>query len=325
MLAGRIVEAGRIELVEVDEPRLEPAAPGAAEILFQPEHACLCGSDLPHFDGGQPRYPLEPGFSLHEMVGTVLKTNGSRFRAGDRVLAVPLEQRGLYERFTVGEERAIPLDPRVPLEIAVLAQPLGTVIYALKKLPSVLDLDVAVVGQGPIGQLFVAALRNLGANEVIAVERVESRLARSPAMGATATINPERTDAAAEVARITRGRMADVVVEAVGHRDQALDLCVSLARKGGRILYFGVPDETIPEVRWRDLFLKNLTVHTSVHPDFTRDFPLAMRWIAEGRIDVAPLITHRFPLARIQEAFATFRDKRDGALKVLLRFPAAGE
>ncbi len=75
---------------------------------------------------------------------------------------MPIRQRGLYERYTLSEERAIPLDHRRPPEQALLAQPLGTVIFALKKLPSVLDKDVVIVGQGPIGQLFNASLRNLG-------------------------------------------------------------------------------------------------------------------------------------------------------------------
>lgn len=74
-------------------------------------------------------------------------------------------------------------------------------------------------------------------------------------------------------------------------------------------------------MRWHELFFKNLTIQTSVNPDFAVDFPLAMRWIAERRIDVAHLVTHRYPIASIQEAYETFRDRRDGALKVLLEFP----
>jgi threonine dehydrogenase-like Zn-dependent dehydrogenase len=327
MLAGRITKLGTIELANVEEPELAPrdsseAGAGGGEIIFQPRHACLCGSDLPYVYEAQPSYPLADGLSLHEMVGTVVATSGTRFRAGDRVLAVPVGQVGLFERFRLSEERAIPLDPRVPPEVALLAQPLGTVIYGLKKLPPILDLDVAVVGQGPIGQLFVSALRNLGAREIIALEPVASRLERSRAHGATVLIDPASRDAVEEVARATGGRMADVVIEAVGHADQALSLCVDLCREGGRILYFGVPTELLDRVPWRRLFFKNLTVHTTVNPDFRRDFPLAMRWIAERRIEVASLETHRFPLARIQEAFDTFHEKVGGALKVLIDFPS---
>ena len=59
-------------------------------------------------------------------------------------------------------------------------------------------------------------------------------------------------------------------------------------------------------------------------PDFEIDFPLAMRWIAEGRVDVAPIITHHMKLADIQEAFDVFSQRQDGALKVFLDFPARG-
>jgi threonine dehydrogenase-like Zn-dependent dehydrogenase len=114
-----------------------------------------------------------------------------------------------------------------------------------------------------------------------------------------------------------------VVIEAVGHVDQALNLCVRLCRQEGRILYFGVPAEKLDGVAWKDLFFKNITVHTSVGPDFTRDFPLAMRWIAEGRLDLKPLVTHRFPLERIAEAFRLFGGRTEGAIKVQVEFPAA--
>jgi threonine dehydrogenase-like Zn-dependent dehydrogenase len=256
------------------------------------------------------------------MTGTVVATNGKKFRPGDKVLAVPVNQRGLFERYIVSEARAIPVDPRVPRNRAFLAQPLGTVIYALKKLPQVLDKDVVIVGQGPIGQMFAACMRMLGAREIIAVELVESRLSLSTRMGATAPINPNRIDVAAEVGRITAGAMADIVVEAVGHADHALNLAQSLVKHSGRLLYFGVPPEKVDGIAWREAFARNITVHTSVNPDFSRDFPLAMRWLAEGRIDLAPLVTHTYPLRDIQTAFETFRDRKDGAQKVVVEFPA---
>ena len=324
MFAAQITGPSRIEIVDVPEPALADAASGTKQILFQPELTCLCGSDIPFFLRGDEQPAPKLGHSLHEMIGTVVATNGTRFKPGERVLCVPHQQLGFFERFVISEERAIPLDSRVPEECALMAQPLGTAIYALKKLPSVLDKDVAIVGQGPMGQLFAAALRNLGAREIIAVEPLASRLKNSPRMGATATVCNRDEDPIAAVGRITDGRMAEIVIEAVGHHEQALNLCIDLCQHSGRILYFGVPPQHLDRVRWRDLFFKNITVHTSVDPDFSRDFPLAMRWIGEGRIDVSKVITHRYRLDQIQTAFETFRDRKDGALKVLVEFPAFG-
>lgn len=319
MLAGQITKPGKIELLDIDEPTL-PDEQG--HIIFQPELTCLCGSDLPYFDGQLSNEPQQLGHSLHEMIGTVIETNGSRFRAGERVLAVPINQVGLFERFPLSELRAIPLDPRPAEEHALMAQPFGTVLFALRKLPNLIDQNVVVIGQGPIGQMFNTALKNLGARQIIGIDKLESRLALSKQMGATATICNANDDPAATVSDLTGGRLADVVVEAVGHEHHQLDLCGKLVRHAGIVLSFGVPPRTSIEVNWNTLFRKNAVIYTSVDPDFTRDFPLAMKWISEERIDLRPLLTHRFPLSEIQTAYETFRDKRDGAQKVLVEFPA---
>lgn len=323
MLAGQFIGPGRIDLVDVPEPELpprstDPSVPG--QIIFQPECTCLCGSDLPFFRGTD-EWPIKLGHSLHEMTGMVVATNGQRFQAGDRVLCVPVNQEGLWERFVIDETRAIPLDDRVSEEECMLAQPLGTAIFALKKLPNMVDRDVVIVGQGPMGQFFNMALRNLGARHIIGMDVLESRLAMSKQFGATETVCNASGDPIEAVREILGGELPEIVIECVGHYDQAMDLCIELCAKAGRILCFGVPPETVT-MSWRDVVIKNLTIHGSMNPDFERDFPLAMRWIGEGRVDVKPLITHRFPLAKIQEAFEVFRDKRDGAQKVLVEFPS---
>ena len=320
MLAGQITQQRKIELIDHPEP-----VPGkSGEIVFQPEIACLCGSDVPYFLAKHSEYPLQVGLSLHEMVGTVLWADGSRFRQGQKVLAVPTNHVGIFERFAITENFVVPLDLRRPLEEMILCQPLGTVLYGLRMLPNLLGWNVVVVGQGPIGQLFCGALRNLGARQIVGIDRIAARLSLSKRMGATAVINLEQEDPIAAVADLTGGAMADLVIEAVGHEHQALNLCIDLCRRLGRIHYFGVPPQVIDGIRWRDLMMKNLSLTTSLGPDFARDYPLAMQWIGEGRIDVRPLVTHSFPLSEIQTAFETFSDRKDGACKVLIRFPAAG-
>lgn len=324
MLTSDMYAPGKIRMIEVPEPVLHPTPPDgvSGQIIFQPETTCLCGSDLPYFNGWD-EWPIEQGHSLHEMIGTVTATNGKRWKVGDRVLAVPQMQQGLTERFALDENRAIEIATNVPEEQALMAQPLGTAIFALKKLPNLLDADVAVVGQGPMGQLMNGSLRNMGARNIIGIDLLESRLRVSPKMGATATVCNATQDPVAAVKKILGGNLPDIVIECVGHADQQFNLCIDLCKQAGRMLFFGVPPNVINGLRWKDLFYKNVTVHTSVNPDFRRDFPLAMQWIKEGRIDVAPIITHRFPLAKLQEAFETFRDRKDGAIKVIVKFPAA--
>lgn len=326
MLAGHFVSRRQVRLIEIDEPKLPAADTAPGQILFQPEMTCLCGSDLPFFDGDFEAhpipYPQPPGMSLHEMVGTVVATNGNRWKPGTRVLAVPVGQHGLFERFVLSEERAISLAPGLSDELAMLAQPFGTVVFALKKLPNMIDRDVVVLGQGPIGQMFNTGLRNIGARRIIGVDPVESRLRLSRTMGATDTVCSKGHDAVDAVRQILGGELPEIVIEAVGHKAQAFNDAVELTRAFGQILYFGVPANTIDGVALRAAMMKNLRISTSLHPDFERTFPLAMQWIAEGRVNLSPLITHRFPLSDLQTAFDTFRDRVDGALKVLVVFPA---
>ena len=318
MLAGDIYEPRKIRLTDTEEPALDPASPG--EIIFQPELGCLCGSDLLYFEGDYAEYPPEIGHSLHEMIGRVVDTNGDLFQVGDHVLCVPDGQQGLSERFRVTERQAILVDPRPPVDQALLAQPLGTVLFALRKLPNLIDQSVVVVGQGPMGQLFNLALQQLGARQIIAVDQIGDRLEVSPLTGATETVNSSQQDPVKAVEDLTGGEGADLVVEAVGHREQVLNLCAELCRPFGNILFFGVPPQSIDNFNIYRVFWKNLSIVTSVGPDFKKDFPLAMQWIAEGRVDVSPLITHRMPWTDIQEAFDIFSQRQDGALKVFLDF-----
>ncbi|MFK7818401.1 MAG: zinc-binding dehydrogenase [Planctomycetaceae bacterium] len=323
MFAGRFPQRRTVEIVDVPDATL--SIDGTGEILFRPELVCLCGSDLPFFDGDfeghEIAYPLPVGKSLHEMIGTVVETNGDKFSQGQRVLAVPHEQLGFFEQFVLSEDRAIPLDERVHDDEALLAQPFGTVIYALRKLPNMVGKSAVVVGQGPIGQMFNSGLNCMGAKHIVGVDLLESRLEVSKVMGATATVCNATSDPVAATREIVGGE-PDLVIEAVGHREQAFNLCVQLSGRGGHMLYFGVPPDTSDGINLKAALHKNLTILTSVHPDFEMDFPLAMQWIAERRVDLTPLLTHRFDLNNIQQAFDTFRDRKDGAQKVLVEFPA---
>lgn len=320
MLTGVIAEPRRIELQEAAAPRIDDAGP--KQILFRPEIACLCGSDRPYFLGEHGPYPLAPGLSLHEMIGTVAATSGDRFQAGDRVLAVPVDHFGLSEEFLLDERRAIPLDPRVEPEHGVLAQPLGTVIYALKKIPTWLDQDVLILGQGPIGQMFTAAIRNLGARRIVVYDPLADRTELSSRMGATHVL-PHDAEPVASLRKIVGDRGVDVVVEAAGHEHYAFNLAVECIRREGRILSFGVPHQSVDGLHFHAALLKNAILQFSVHPEFERDFPLAMQWLAEGRLDLRPLISHRFRLDDLQQAYVAFCDRHAGSMKVMINFPAA--
>ena len=179
-----------------------------------------------------------------------------------------------------------------------MSQPLGTVVWACRKLPNLLNLDTVVIGQGPMGLLFTHILSNLGAKTVITTDLVDFRLSVSKKMHATHTINAAEEDPVAVVAEITEGRMADLVIEVVGHQTETINECLSLLKRDGTLLAFGVPDDQVYDFHFADFFRKNIRFIGSVGPDAPNDFPLAMDMIAQGRLDVSPIITHHLPLQR---------------------------
>jgi threonine dehydrogenase-like Zn-dependent dehydrogenase len=318
MKAAQITARGRITLIDVDEPR----PPRDGETIVQAETGCLCGSDIPFFSEPQPRYPLTPGLSLHEIIGRVTASASPAFRTGERVLAMPLGLLGCAEQLLIADDRLVRIDDELSNEAAVIAQPMATVLSALTAVPNVVGLNVAVVGQGPIGQLFNTCLASAGAARVIGVDVREPRLAHSCAFGATDTVlvspDDEGAGALERVREITGGALADLVVEAVGHADQQFNLAIALARNKGRVLYFGIPPDRVDGLAFEPAVRKSLTIHTSVPDDLRPFVKIAMRAIRQRRIDPLRLVTHRFGFADIQEAFEVYRDRV--GMKVILDF-----
>jgi threonine dehydrogenase-like Zn-dependent dehydrogenase len=320
MMAGQITGPRRLKMIEQPMPEA-----GEGQIVVRLEAGAICGSDLPYYllDREHPSVagapvPLPPALSLHELVGYVAQSRCARFREGDRVLALPFHPHyGLSEYFLSEPAMAVPI-PDGPADRLVLSQPLGTVVHACLKLSNVLGQTAVVIGQGPIGQLFTALLRRMGVLRLIAVDLLPERLEVARQMGATHTVCGEAAEVKAALAELTAGRGADLAVEAVGHAE-TLNLAAGLVRRNGTLLAFGVPHRTHYDFAFREFFFNEGRLINSIGPDIQHDFPIAVELVASGLIDVAPLVTHSFPLAQAPQAFDLFADRRDGAIKVILR------
>jgi threonine dehydrogenase-like Zn-dependent dehydrogenase len=340
--AAQIVAPRRIVVVDTDEPQLL----GAGQVKIQLERACLCGSDVPLWDydhnelaerarlnprkakrapfvdyvNGDP-YPLRVGLSIHECLGTVVESTSDQFQTGDFVLALPDAQTGLREYICAPDSRTIPLPKgAVPDEQILMTQPLGTVVWACQKLGNIVDSDVAIVGQGPMGLMFTHMLANLGARTVIGLDKLDYRLHTAKKMHATHTVNVDKVDAVKAIREITNGKMADLVVEAVGHQTKTLNSCMKLVRHMGTLLCFGVPDDAYYPFAYPEFFRLNLNLISTVGPNVVPNFSLARDLIAQGRVDVAPLVTHVLPFEEIQHGYELFTDRLDGAIKVVIDY-----
>ena len=320
MLAARITAPRRMEMVEVAEPDLAGANDGA--IVVHTALSAVCGSDLPKYyrELKPAKYPLPDGHSMHECIGTVVMSRSQRFREGDAVLALPSGSCGLAQRFASHEDVTVALPGGRLDEALVLAQPLGTVICALRRLPPVLDLDTVVLGQGPMGLMFTRMLASHGARRVIGIDPLAHRREAAQVMGATHVLDPHAGELSEQLRAITGGELADLVVEAVGHQSETINTCIDLVRLQGTILAFGIPDDPVYPVRYTDLFRRQALLLPSVAPDAQRDFSLALDLISQRRFDPMPLVSHRMPYTQAPRAFEMATAYSDGAVKILLSY-----
>jgi L-iditol 2-dehydrogenase len=316
--AVQLVAPQQLRFVDVPEPQ-----PRAGEVLVRMDYLAVCGSDLKFYDRVLPdhMYPLAPGRPCHECVGTVESSTVPEFVPGQRVIALP-HTGGLVERAAVPADLLVPL-PEMDLDPAlwVLCQPMGTVMYAMDRLGSVLGKRVAVVGVGPIGLCFVNMLARQGAREVIAIDVHENRLDVASRVGATHVINAAREDVRGRIATITGGNLVDVAIEACGLREtyqQAFDI----VRKLGTVILFGVPHlEDSFALEWSAVYAKLPTIivtNSSQAGERTGYVAACVELVAQRRLDLAYLLTHRFGWQDVPEAFDTYSTQKDRALKVII-------
>lgn len=320
MKAGQIVAPHHIEIIDIEKPNISDYPDGT--VMIKTLHSAICGSDMPHFvlENLPERYPLGHGLSIHEAIGVITESKSDRFKEGDEVLALPRHIGACAEYFLSNEDVTIPLVEYDRKDCILMSQPLGTVVWACRKLGNLINLDTVVIGQGPMGLLIAFMLSNLGAKTVITTDLFDFRLDVSKQMRATHTVNAATEDLVEKVKDITDGRMADLVVEVVGHQTETINTCLKLLKREGTLLAFGVPDDEVYDFHFAEFFRKNIQFIGSVGPDVQNDFPLAMDMIAQGRIDVSPIITHRLPFTEVQKGFEMALHKKNEAIKIVLDY-----
>lgn len=177
---------------------------------------------------------------------------------------------------------------------------------------------VAVFAQGPIGLCATAGARLMGATTIIAVDTVPARMEIARKMGADHVVDFGKTDPVKEIMRLTDGRGVDVAIEALG-RQQTFEAALRVLRPGGTLSSLGVysADLKIP----LDAFAAGLgdhTIRTTLCPGGKERMRRLMEIVASRRLDTRPLVTHRFKLDDIEQAYDLFGHQRDGVLKVAI-------
>jgi alcohol dehydrogenase len=338
--------------IRVDTVPKPVAGPGEAVIRITT--TTICGTDV-HIVKGE--YPVRPGLVIgHEPVGVIeeLGPGVVGYEVGQRVLVgaiTPCGQcraclngfrsqcghGGGYEalggwRFgnTIdGSQAEYLLVPAAQANLAlipdaltdeqvVLLADIASTGFSGAESGQVRPGDsVVVFAQGPIGLCATAGARLMGAALVIGVDSDPVRLAASQRMGADVVLDPTQVDVVAEVRRLTEGG-ADVAIEALGLQ-QTFESALRSLRPGGTLSSLGVYSGKL-EMPY-DAFAAGLGDHrivTTLCPGGKERMGRLIALVRSGRFDPLPLITHRFRLDDIVEAYALFSERRDGVLKVAI-------
>jgi L-iditol 2-dehydrogenase len=321
----------RIETARVPDP-------GPGEVVVRVGMAGLCGTDYRIWTGDRPvAYPLVPG---HEFVGQVSAVGRgvTRVRAGDRVAiepnyscgvcplcregnrnlclsrtAVGIDVNGCFaEHARVPERCCWPAPAGVADDDLLITEPLAVIVRAVARGAVQRGESAAVVGAGSLGLLALQVLRGCGAR-VLVVSRTARRFALARELGAEATHAVADGPLEATARAFSAREGVDVVLETAGTAE-AVAHALTLVRPGGRVVLTGLPHEPTP-VAFFSVVRREVTIAGSMI--YQDEFPEAMRLVAAGTVRTAPLVTHRFPLDAIGEAFVAH--ERPESIKVAVR------
>lgn len=334
MLAATYTQGHGFQIADIPRPRI-----GADELLVRVRAAAICGTDVKTVRNGGRR--LKPGQRIvlgHEFAGTVEEVGSAvvGFAVGDRIGAAPnfgcgrceACLRGMsnlcpdYSAFGIDTDGAHAACVRIPAaavrqgnvvqlpadlawEEAALAEPLSCVLNGQRVVHLAAGETVVVYGVGPMGLLHVLLARACGAGRVIAVDTNPARLAKACELGADTGIHGATESVPERVKAVSAGRGADVVILAASVAALVPEALTLLAPFGRLCLFAGLPaaQAAVP-LDANAIHYRNLVV-TGSSGGCNADYRTALDLIATRRVDVRPAISHRFPLARMAEAYET--------------------
>jgi L-iditol 2-dehydrogenase len=335
---------------EFDIEDIPKPSPGHDEVLARVRAVSICGTDAHliagHYPGfWPPAFPFTPG---HEWAGEVVGVGAGAaalgWSAGDRVCGTSHDACGfcqkcvegrynlcenygnmdvhrqyghnyqgcLAEYVVHGVKAIFPLPEGMDFATGAVVDPASIALHTANRGGVRPGDTVVVFGPGPVGLLAADAARVRGAARVIVVGRGQ-RLDQAAKMG-NETIDYTEGDPVVAIREMTRGLGADVILDCAGVPD-TFQWSIPSLRKGGRIATVGIPVEPVAlDFQELVLYEKELVGVRATAGEMRHVLPL----VADGRIRAADLVTHRFPLEEFGVALATFNERREGAMKVIV-------
>lgn len=320
---------GALRVGEVPDP-----VPGAGEVVIRTLSAAICNATDVHIWEGRLGEDLRPAFPHvlgHERSGVVVAVGPGveGIAVGDRV-ACWAKMDGAFAEYDVLRPNDYPmvvLGEGVSDDAGALLEFVGATLQCLHAARLRPGERVLVLGQGVQGLVLAQEAKLLGAGLVAGVDLVPFRLERARALGCDVVYDltgKSAAEAATELREVAGGEF-DLVIDAAGKGrwdgGNSVNLGLELLRWGGRYVVYGLPTEDV-EVNARLIGVKGITfkgIDTPPH-EVGRLLSLGARWVAEGRLDLESLVTHRVPLDRVEEGLVLCRDRPHEVLKVMVDF-----
>jgi threonine dehydrogenase-like Zn-dependent dehydrogenase len=315
MRAAVLIGAGKLKIERSPVPE-----PGPGEVRIRLEGCGVCASNLTPWEGPDwMQFPTEPGALGHEGWGAVdaVGLAVSNVQSGDRVAFLSGKA---YAEYDVAEASQVVKLPESLRDLDLPLEPFGCAFNIFRRSDIRTGQTVAIIGIGFLGAILVKLASDAGAR-VIAISRREESLELARRMGAAETIPmQDHWQIIEQVRGLTGGVFCDRVIEAVG-KQWPLDLAAELTREGGRLIIAGYHQDGPRQVNmqlwnWRGFDVVN--AHERDPAVAVRGMREAIAAIESGLIDPSLLITHRYPLDRLDEALNATRERPGNFVKAVV-------
>lgn len=324
--------------LRIDE--LPDPIPGPRDLVIRLAACGICGTDLSFAAVGGMLGPSDTPMALgHELSGTVAATGTEvqHLAPGQRVVVNPTSETnmigsggagGFAEYLLVKEvapgAHVFPIPDSLSFEEAALTEPLSVALHGVNRAEVGPGSRVAVFGAGPIGLGVVLFLREHGVEDIVVFDMSEQRLERARALGAKAALNPANVDVRQALGEAHgAGTLygwpvvhTDTFIEVSGAARVIPD-AIALAPLHARLVVIAVHHEPVA-VDFQTALAKEMTFATSLA--YPTEFNDVLELLVARKLDVAPMISHRYRFDQFMEAFATARD-RERSAKVMITFP----
>jgi L-iditol 2-dehydrogenase len=310
MRVATLVESERFELVDDPVPEIAPD-----EVLLRVAACGVCTSELDMYQGlaGHASYPWKPGHEVSGVIDQVGK-DVETIAIGDRVAAW-VTSRGFADFVAVRAGYCFPAGD-VPLDLA-LGEPLACAVNAVELAAPSLGDDIVVIGGGFMGNLVQKLVTLRGPRNLVVADARGEALERAASLGATRTVDVSSESLPDVVKELTDGRGADLSFEVTGVQP-GLDLLGDVTRMSGTVAIVGYHQGAPRSLRlgeWNWMAFRIVNAHFREVATILRGMRIGMRLLTAGRITMDDLLTHRFALDRIDEAFRTAVQKPAGFVK----------